>query len=315
MEVAMRGHMRRFAETTTRLAAIGAFGLMAFGCSEEPVSPRSAAPSATPQFVSAPPTQPVAERAGYTEARIGPDGGTLSLENIELVIPAGALASKTKVFLLAAGRGVVQVTIGPSGVNLRQPATLRITNLRARTDYLRYSQIAIVQVARSGRWTRLASIAAGEQIEATTTTVGDFTLARGDTPDGGILEPVRYLTGRGYLTQFVTAAEGGVVQYGIYRLTFPAQALAADTYITIEDPGNGYAMCELSPHGIQFAAPVLFEIDLTRVDIDRYADLGIYWYDESSDIWVDQGATRDDDRVWIGLNHFSQYVLAGRAGW
>lgn len=286
---------------------------MMLGCASDPGSPAPAPNAAERAFVPGAGPEAVPQGVGRASAKIGTRGGTVKLDDVEVVIPPGAFEASTRVTLTSASMSIVSINVSPA-TTLDQPATIRIRKLTERTDHLRHAQIALYKV-QGVTWSRLPSVASDGAIEATSMTLGDFVLARGDTPEGEPLEPVRYLVGPGYCTQWISATEGGVMRYGAYVLRFPAGALVEDTYITIADAKNGYAMCDLSPHGIQFAVPVTLEFDLSKIDADGYTDLTIEWYDEGHDSWVDLGAAWEQDRVYVGLEHFSRYVLSGRAGW
>jgi hypothetical protein len=116
------------------------------------------------------------------------------------------------------------------------------------------------------------------------------------------------------VTQLISAAAGGEIRNGRYRVVFPAGALGADTNITVHDLGNGCVMCELLPHGITFKVPVLLEMDLTGLASPTAIDLGIFWYNTTTGLWEDQGATYAGSVLQVSLGHFSTYA-GGRAGW
>jgi hypothetical protein len=121
----------------------------------------------------------------------------------------------------------------------------------------------------------------------------------------------------GETSVLVMAAKGGIVTAGRYTVTIPPFALTENTLITVRvEEADGTVGCELLPHGIQFAAPVLLTMNLTGTSFTATEPVTIFWYDTSKGVWVDVGATLDIAtlRVSSQLPHFSSYK-AGRAGW
>jgi hypothetical protein len=121
----------------------------------------------------------------------------------------------------------------------------------------------------------------------------------------------------GFATKRITAAVGGVVEFGRFKVTIPPGALATDTDITVKDPGGPYVNCELGPHGTQFLFPVTLEVDLQGLGYLPWTDWTVYWH-AGPDLWVDQGGVLDWRRgkVRARLQHFSEYDPGrGRAGW
>ncbi len=115
----------------------------------------------------------------------------------------------------------------------------------------------------------------------------------------------------------IDPAVGGTVQAGRYTVVVPPLALLEPTTITvIVDEKNGKVGCELLPHGIVFATPVTFAMDLAGTNADALAPITIYWKNDASNQWVDVGGTYDpvSATIWTTLPHFSSYT-AGRAGW
>ncbi|MCB9464481.1 MAG: hypothetical protein H6682_12385 [Candidatus Eisenbacteria bacterium] len=118
------------------------------------------------------------------------------------------------------------------------------------------------------------------------------------------------------LTKTVSARRGGVVQVGRYKLTFPPNALAEDTEITIaQGLSNDLSTTfELLPHGIQFQEPVTLEVWLGDKLLSPADDVRQYWWDDSSDTYVDMGGTWSYPTMSTPIEHFSKWK-SGRAGW
>jgi hypothetical protein len=118
------------------------------------------------------------------------------------------------------------------------------------------------------------------------------------------------------VTVLARANEKTKITLGRFELKIPKGALSQDTLITLRRVEGPYLMCELEPHGIQFAKPVKLKMDLQGLDTADYEDWTIFWYDEDSGLWVDMGAVYDpdDEKVEAQLPHFSLYG-GGRAGW
>lgn len=112
------------------------------------------------------------------------------------------------------------------------------------------------------------------------------------------------------VTVLVSAAQGGVVQMGRYRLEFPAGALSKDTPITIEQADPVTMTVHLLPHGIQFQKPVRFSArvgDLLPADAHL---AGVAWFNDATATWeVVAQQSAGADRTWAELQHFSDYDL------
>lgn len=125
------------------------------------------------------------------------------------------------------------------------------------------------------------------------------------------------LSGTRHASKRIVASQGGFVELNGFRVDIPANALPADTVVTIDLPTDsllgGRLLAEFGPHGIQFSTPVTLTFPLT----------GVLW---SGDIEV----ARWEDGGWTSLGgsvnllgtkltgqtpHFSayggKYVLAG----
>jgi hypothetical protein len=123
--------------------------------------------------------------------------------------------------------------------------------------------------------------------------------------------------------QLVQAGEVTTVSGGRYELQFERGSLANDELITIRDYDSDVLDVELGPHGTKFGEPVVLSIDFTGTR----ADPGAAWYDHSEPVvyWLNEATNRWEEvpsrtdwsrrRVEARLEHFSRYVIGGKAGW
>ena len=114
-----------------------------------------------------------------------------------------------------------------------------------------------------------------------------------------------------------------VVSASRYELRFDKGSLTSDTTVTIKEYDPGVADVEFGPHGIKFPVPVTLSIDFSGTACDPGADIYdqsepvLYWLNDRTNQWeVVPGRTDWVNRKYIvRLQHFSRYVLGGKAGW
>lgn len=106
----------------------------------------------------------------------------------------------------------------------------------------------------------------------------------------------------------VSAEKGGVVSNGYYSVYFAPGALSEDTEISIEMPEFPKAVVRLSPHGIQFNAPVILSLALDKVEAADGWDC--LWLNEASGLWESIGADTENGIVKTALKHFSEYGIS-----
>ena len=108
-----------------------------------------------------------------------------------------------------------------------------------------------------------------------------------------------------------------------YTLKFAKGSLVAPTSVTIQDIDANVLDVTFGPHGTRFATPVELSIDFAGTNCDpgkNYANAEepvLYYLNETTNQWeVVPGVT---DWVHlkhiVHLEHFSRYVLGGKAGW
>jgi hypothetical protein len=272
---------------------------------------------------------PVTDRAGaksdsMATKRIGPGGGTLHLSNIIAVkIPQGALGAEADITIRMLDSERVLFSITPEDLRLATPVEITVDHLD-RTDNQRFSGLSIYRQNLSA-WNQLPSGRNKNKIQGLSAVLGVFSVARNGellgkseflTADIESIDMLRWLSGPNHETKLIETAKGGDVQVGRFKVKIPKNALAEDTFITVRDPANGYLMCELEPHGIEFLVPVELEMNVSDLALGDYTDWTIFWLNQESGYWEDQGASFSllHDKLTADLMHFSRYA-GGRAGW
>ena len=104
----------------------------------------------------------------------------------------------------------------------------------------------------------------------------------------------------------ISAKDGGVVDNGYYSVYFAPGALEKDTEIIIEMPEFPKAVVRLSPHGIQFSAPVILSLALEKAATvsDKW---NVLWLNDGTGLWESIGGYIEDGTVKAELKHFSEY--------
>ena len=302
---------------TLAILAIAMFA----GCAENspPVAPAAsqhhsglggAAPA--PMFVRnpVPLSTPLVETT-VTKRITARNGGDLAVGSVKVQIPARGLSADTTITLTLTDLEQLRFSIEPKGLRLSSAAQVTVNNL-SKTTSRSVFRLSVVQDTDRGRLP-LSTRRMGDQAVASMQRFGDFGLG-GMSAFGDSIQFVRYLSGPGYTTTLVSAWRGGTVAYDRYTVRIPARALEQDTYITVRDPGAGYVLCELEPHGTQFRTPATLDMNLQGLDIQGFTDWTIFWFDDDFGDWSDQHAVFNGDKVTVSLPHFSSYA-AGRAGW
>lgn len=241
-------------------------------------------------------------------------GGEITAGGMRVTFPAGSLPATTTITLLVRKDEHVLVSLQPAGLTLRSPAILQLDDL-TKTDGTVYHGLAFYRLTAASPVIQPTSND-WRKPQAWVSTTGDFFLGgtRWDIPE---VQFIRYLSGTGYVTKLVTVGAGGTVVCDRIKLTVPPGALRCDTYIAIHQTSqNGALVAVLEPHGIQFNAAVTLEINLTGLAWQPYTDWDIYWLNEATDRWENEGGNFANQKVSGLLWHFSTYAPArGRAGW
>lgn len=114
-----------------------------------------------------------------------------------------------------------------------------------------------------------------------------------------------------------------VVSGGRYSLRFSKGSLAKSEVITIKDYDSDVLDVQFGPHGTYFGTPVELSIDFSNTRCDPrkgYTETEapvLYWLNETANRWEEVPGTTDWVRMKhvVHLEHFSRYVLGGKAGW
>lgn len=128
------------------------------------------------------------------------------------------------------------------------------------------------------------------------------------------------------LIQSVPVLQGVAMQVSAshYTLRFAKGSLTSSALITIQEYDPNVLDVEFGPSGTKFATPVMLTIDFAGTPADPrtvYADQSepvLYWLNETTNRWeaVPGGVTDWQHMKYVvPLEHFSRYVLGGKAGW
>ena len=109
-----------------------------------------------------------------------------------------------------------------------------------------------------------------------------------------------------------------------YTLRFAKGSLEKSETITIKEYDPNVLDVEFGPSGTRFGTPVELSIDFAGTPADPrtvhadQSDPVLYWLNESTNRWEEvPGGVTDwvNMRYVVHLEHFSRYVLGGKAGW
>jgi hypothetical protein len=264
------------------------------------------------------------------------DGGKLKVDRglrVEVEFPEGAVAAETEFTLRFLNSEELAFVVEPSDVPLLLPVEIKVDKLN-KTDRDRFQTLALYR--QDGKaWVPLpaGSDKGRNKIEGKSNALGVFTIGAGEgigeaaedtdweemafyTESLDSIQLILWLSGPRHKTKFIKANKGGSIKLDRFEIDIPDDALSEDTYITLRDPGSLYLICDLEPHGITFMTPVTLEMNLKNLDIDGFNDWTIFWLNDFTGDWEDQGAVFDPDKekVTANLEHFSRYG-GGRAGW
>ena len=114
-----------------------------------------------------------------------------------------------------------------------------------------------------------------------------------------------------------------VVEGNRYELTFQPGSLNQSINCTIREYDKDVLDIELGPHGTQFKEPVTLSIDFRNTAADPDAaefqnlEPVVWWWNEASERWEEVPGHTDwaSRRHIVRLEHFSRYVVGGKAGW
>jgi hypothetical protein len=111
----------------------------------------------------------------------------------------------------------------------------------------------------------------------------------------------------------ISAANGGVVSLLDVELTFPPNALANDTLISIDIPDISVFENHFGTDGLQFSVPVKVVMSYRDADLSgvNESTIAIAWYNTTAGEWDKMVCTLDtvNKTVTGYLEHFSAYAL------
>jgi hypothetical protein len=124
-------------------------------------------------------------------------------------------------------------------------------------------------------------------------------------------------------TKLVRVGEATTVTGARYELEFSPGSLSKDAVITIQDYDHEVLDVQLGPHGTKFGEPVVLSVDFSGTRSDPGAahydqsEPVVYWLNEQTNQWEEVPSTTDWQalKVRVRLEHFSRYVVGGKAGW
>jgi hypothetical protein len=108
-----------------------------------------------------------------------------------------------------------------------------------------------------------------------------------------------------------------------YELMFHAKSVEDYTLVSIKEYDQDVVDVTFGPHGIKFGEPVTLSVDFSGTAADPKADKWdgsdpvLYWLNEDTMRWEEVPGRTDWEkcRHVVQLEHFSRYVLGGKAGW
>lgn len=123
--------------------------------------------------------------------------------------------------------------------------------------------------------------------------------------------------------ELVKVGEVATVSGERYELQFARGSLSKDALVTIQDYDADILDVQLGPHGTKFGEPVVLSIDFagTRSDPGAawydHSEPVVYWLNEVTNLWEEVPSTTDwqAKKVRVRLEHFSRYIVGGKAGW
>jgi len=108
-----------------------------------------------------------------------------------------------------------------------------------------------------------------------------------------------------------------------WSLQFEKGSLPDDATVTIKDYDPNVLDVQFGPHGTKFGVPVTLSVDFSNTAADPGAaewdqrEPVLYWLDERTNTWVEVPGRTDwvHKKHIVQLQHFSRYVVGGKAGW
>lgn len=123
--------------------------------------------------------------------------------------------------------------------------------------------------------------------------------------------------------KFVPAGRVEVVKANRYELTFAKGSLRSDITCTVQEYDQNVLDIQLGPHGTKFLEPVTLSIDFSGTAADPHSAIAdgcepvLWWWNDGKRRWEEVPGRTDwaARRHIVRLEHFSRYVVGGKAGW
>ncbi len=109
-----------------------------------------------------------------------------------------------------------------------------------------------------------------------------------------------------------------------YSLQFTQGSLVTDTTITIKEYDPNVLDVQFGPHGIRFPVAVVLSVDFAGTAADPasatydHREPVLYWLNDRTNQWEEVPGGHTDwknKKLIVPLQHFSRYVVGGKAGW
>jgi hypothetical protein len=141
---------------------------------------------------------------------------------------------------------------------------------------------------------------------------------------GGVLSTVdKVLNWTTVVQRLVLTNQAAVVAGHRWSLDFDKGSLTSDALITIQDYDPDILDVQFGPHGTKFPVPVTLIVDFSNTAADPGAVQYngsvpvLYWLNDRTNTWEEVPGSTDwaHKKLIVRLEHFSRYVVGGKAGW
>jgi len=149
-------------------------------------------------------------------------------------------------------------------------------------------------------------------------------LTVGSTSLGTVLDPVLNVVWKTICSAYVVKGTTATMNASHYTLQFATGSLPQSSTIIMQEYDSRVLDMQFGPHGTQFGTPVVLTINFSGTACDPSVVTGntpepVLWYlNETTNTWeeIPGGVTDWKNRTFtVPLQHFSRYVLGGKAGW
>ena len=150
-----------------------------------------------------------------------------------------------------------------------------------------------------------------------------YASAPGSTESPALLSQLVNLAWKIICEKDVQVGRLEIVKANRYELTFAKGSLSEDIICTLKEYDPDILDIELGPHGTKFLEPVTLSIDFRETAADPKSGIAdgcepvVWWWNDVLRRWEAVPGTTDwaARRHVVRLEHFSRYVVGGKAGW